>query len=198
MSKEFKRKDLHKKKRLPDKWRKPKGITNKMGLKRKGHRVKVSPGFGTKNSDKATHKSGLKIITITNKEQLKSVNSKLQGIIIGKTGKKKKLEIIEEAEKLKITILNFKIKEYKESAQKFIESKKKEAEEREKKKAAKQEAEKKAEKKKDEKKDDEKKEEPELSEEEKKKQEKEEKDKIITKGKQVQNENTKKIGGQNP
>lgn len=179
MSKEFKRKDLHKKKRLPDKWRKPKGITNKMGLKRKGHRVKVSPGFGTKNSDKGTHnKSGLKIVIITSKEQLKSVNPKLQGIILGKAGKKKKLEIIDEAEKLKITILNFKIKEYKESAEQYLKIKKQEAEEREKKKAAKEEAEKKADKKKEEKK-----EEPELSEEEKKKQEKEEKDKIIIKGK---------------
>lgn len=184
MSKEFKRKDLHKKKRLPDKWRKPKGITNKMGLKRKGHNVKVSPGFGTKKSEKGKHRTGLKIIKITSKEQLKSVNPKTDGIILGKSGKKKKLEIIEEAEKLKITILNFKIKQYKESAEQYLKIKKQEAEEREKKKAAKEEAEKKAEKKKSDKKEDKKEEEKtELSEEDKKKQEKEEMEKIITKGK---------------
>ena len=78
MSKDFKRKDLHKKKRLPDKWRKPKGITNKMGLKRKGHKVKVSPGFGTKNSDKGTHRSGLKIITITHHIHLHQTSYFLQ------------------------------------------------------------------------------------------------------------------------
>ena len=156
MSKKFKRKDAHKKKRLPSKYRKPKGITNKMRLNRKGHKSKVRPGFEKDSKEKGKHKSGLEIITITNKDQLKAVD-----------------------EKLKITILNLKVKEYKENAKKLLANKKKEKEERQAKEAKKKEEAKEVEKKKA---DEEKKEEKEeVAAEDKKKQEQKEMEKIITK-----------------
>ncbi len=187
--KKFVRKDSHKKARINKKWRKPKGITNKRRLNRKGHTPIVKPGYGRKDSERNIHsKTGLRIIRVKNVEDLKNINAKEQGIILPGIGKKKQLEIIVEAEKKNITILNVKAKEYKEKISKQFEEKKKESEEKkqerekqakELEKKAKEEAKKAEEKKKKE--ETSAGEEPELSEEDKKKKEKEEKDKILTK-----------------
>ena len=179
MAKKFIRKDAHKKTRVGTGWRKPKGIQNKKRLQRKGNATKVKPGFGTKTTEKNTTRQGLKIITITTTEELKNINPKTQAIIISKTGKKKKLEIIAEAEKAKITITNFNAARYKENAQKQQEQKEETSKERKKKLEEKARTEKAAEKKKEDKKT----ETTELSDEEKKKHEKEEKDKVLTKAK---------------
>lgn len=171
MARKFIRKDIHKKKRLQEVWRRPKGITNKSRLRRAGHAPCVRPGYGTKASDRGKNKQGLMIISVATIEQLKKINPKTQAALLTGVGKKRKMELISEAEKLKITLINFNSKMYKENAEKFLAEKKKDSE-------------KKKETKKDEealkaKKSEEKKEEQ--SEEEKKKQEKEEKDKILTK-----------------
>lgn len=181
MSKDFIRKDAFKKKRLGQTWRKPKGLQNKKRLQRKGNARKVKPGFGTKNTDRHTTKAGLKIITITTLAQLKEVNPKTHAIIIGKTGMNKKLQLLEEAEKAKITIANLNVKKYKEQAEEKLKEKKQAAKERETKLVDKAKEEAKKEKKAEEKKKEAEK--PKETEEEKKKREKEEKDKLLIKAK---------------
>jgi len=173
--KEFVRSDAHKKSRISKGWRKPKGIQNKKRLNRKNHGKNVVPGYGSPISEKGKHKSGLAIANVSQISELKDINPKTTGIIISKTGKKTKMEIITEAEKLKITVLNLDISKYKESVKKFLEDRKKTVDEK-KKKAAEKKKEKldeKIEKAKEKK--------EELTPEEKKKQEKEEKDKILIK-----------------
>jgi large subunit ribosomal protein L32e len=180
--KKFIRKDANKKKRIANTgWRKPKGITNKKRLNRKGHSANVRPGYGTPNNEKNTQK-GLEIITITNIEQLETVNPKTQCIVIGRAGKQKKLDMIKKAEEKKIFIVNLKVEQFKQEAEKFFKEREKatkqRTEEQKKKEAELKQAEeeKQAEKKKAEIKETE-----EVSPEEQKKQEKQEKDKILTK-----------------
>ncbi len=182
-SKTFKRSDRHKKVRLAPGWRKPKGLQNKKRLQLKNQGLNVSSGYRSANSARYKYKD-LEIVTVLTTESLKTIDKKTQAALIGKTGKKKKLELIAEAEKLGITIVNLNIENYKENAAKFLEDRKKVAKERTKKqeeKAKAEQAEKntvaKAKKEKEEKN----KSETEVSVEEKQKKEKEEKDKILTK-----------------
>lgn len=173
--KTFVRKDAHKKARISNTWRKPKGIQNKKRLNRKNHGINVRPGYCSPVSSRGKHKTGLEIVPVISIESLKSIDPKTQGVLILKTGKKTKMEIIKEAEKLKIQILNLDVAKYKESVEKFLADRKDTATKREKKEAQKK-------KESLDEKVDNKKDEPELSAEEKKKLEKEEKDKILTKG----------------
>jgi large subunit ribosomal protein L32e len=179
----FIRKDIHKKKRLPEKWRKPKGITNKMRLSRKGHLVKVKPGYGKKKDQKGKQSTtGLIAILVKSADQLKGINPKTHAVTIAKLGKKKKLELIAAVEKSGIKITNMDPKKYKEKAATFFSERKEQSKERKEKQKTKSEAEK-TESKKDKDKKTKKEEEPEMSQEEKQKQEKEERDKILTKAK---------------
>ncbi len=169
----FKRQDSHKKKRLKDKWKRPKGLHSKMRLNKKGYRKIVEVGYGNKKTQRSLIEN-LEVVYVNNLGQLKNIDKKKQGIIINSNvGNKKKIEIIKQAEKGKIKILN--IKNPKGFMEKIDEQRKREKEEKEKKGKEKKEK-KKAEKPK--KKEEEK---EEVDEEEKKKQEKKEKDKVLTK-----------------
>ncbi len=143
MAKKFIRKDAHKKKRLSEVWRKPKGITNKMRLKRKGHCACVRPGYGTKATERGKNTQGLFIVTVSNLEELKKVDPKTQSALITNVGRNKKIVMIAEAEKLKITLTNLNSEAFKKNTVKFLSEKKKETAE---KKAEKETAEKEAEK----------------------------------------------------
>ena len=176
--KKFLRRDTHKKKRIPLKWKKPRGIQNKMRLHKKGRPPTVKPGYGTDRDKRNTTRQGLEIVLVMNIEALKKIDAKAQAALLGQMGKRKKLEAIKEAEKLGITLANFNKKTYTEKIEKEKEEKNKTAKQREERKAEKIELAKKAEKEK--KKEDEKEKEKEPTEEEKKKQEKEERDKILT------------------
>ena len=141
----FSRQDSHKKKRLGNKWRKPKGLQSKMRLQKKGYKVSVKTGYGTDKKTKGLIK-GLQKIIINNVKELATIDEKTQGIIISKSvGKKKKVEIIKEAEKKKIKVLSIKSpqdyikqieekrKEVKEAKKEKLEKKKKEVKKKEKK-----------------------------------------------------------------
>jgi large subunit ribosomal protein L32e len=164
----FLRQDSYKKKRLGKSWRKPRGWDSKL-RKRMQRQVIVQPGYGSPASIKGFHISGLEIIHVKTIDDVKRMNPKVHGAIIsGKLGTRKRLEIMTELVKSKITILNInKPEEYIKSKQDMIEARKKEKQVR---------------------KEEPKKEEPKkksiedaLSEEEKKKLEKKEIDKLLTK-----------------
>ncbi|MCF7866544.1 hypothetical protein K9L67_03945 [Candidatus Woesearchaeota archaeon] len=182
--KKFLRKDTHKKARIGKKWKNPKGHQNKKRLHVKGHSATVKAGYGRKLEEKNTNKEGLQIVIITSIEELKRIDPKTQTASIEGLGRKKKIELLDEAKKLNITIQNLNIKRYEETANAKQKERQKAAKIRKEKilekenaaKKAEEKAEKKATKKTDEKPE-------ELVIEEKKKQEKEEKDKILTKAK---------------
>jgi large subunit ribosomal protein L32e len=148
-------------KKLKDKWRKPKGLHNKLRLRKKGKGKVVRIGYGTSNKNK-------EIMLIKNIQELE--NAKKEIIISSGIGLKKKLEIIKKSKEMKLNILNIK------DVDKFVQDKEKmrgeKKEEKTKRKKKKEEKSKKEEIKKKEG----------LSKEDKEKKEKEERKQVLEKG----------------
>jgi large subunit ribosomal protein L32e len=111
-------------KRLKNVWRRPRGIHNKMKRRKKGKGALPTPGYGSPRKEKWKHPSGLYEILVHNVKDLKKVNPKKEvARIASSVGIKKRLEILKEAKKEKIKILNPGIKTLKKSEK---EAKKKE------------------------------------------------------------------------
>lgn len=87
-------------------WRRPKGITNKMRLQEHGHRVIVKKGYGTPKELRGVGKDGKTTVVVSNISDLKSIGKMEKAIISSQVGLKKAINIIEEAKKLKIEIIN--------------------------------------------------------------------------------------------
>ena len=110
----FLRQDTHRVKRLKNKpkWRRPKGMHSKVRRKEKQKGKMPSPGYRTPKRVRGLHPSGLIPVIVNNLEELKSIGKKKEGAIISsRVGKKKKLEMLDYANKHKFTILNVKINE---------------------------------------------------------------------------------------
>ncbi|MCD4666374.1 eL32 family ribosomal protein [archaeon] len=164
-------------KKLEAKWRKPKGLHNKLRLRKAGQ-GKV-PKIGYKKVDsKRGLINGQKYVLVLSFKDLKNIKEK-NIVISSNVGLKNKLKIIEECKKLSLNILNIKnVDEFLTKAEEKMKKKKKISKEKEEKKdKRKKETEKKAE----EKKEDTKKEEKTSEElkEDKEKKEKEEKRKVL-------------------
>ena len=166
-------KDTHKKARVSSKWRKPRGRHSPVRQKHRGRPTMVSVGFGSPKAVKHLHKSGLEKIIIHNITELEKIDSKKQGIMVGRVvGNKKKIAILKLANEKKITILNTKdTKKYLEELEKGFKDRVELKKKRKTEKAAKTKT----------KKPEEKKEKPAEKPEEKKNKEKEIREKTITK-----------------
>jgi len=105
----YKHKRIGKGKKKKVSWRKPKGRDNKMRENRKGKPPIVSIGY---KKGKKT-----KIITIYNIGDLEKVKEK-GVVILGKTGKKKRIEIIKKAKSMDIEFQNLNTKKFLEKSQK--------------------------------------------------------------------------------
>lgn len=92
------------------KWRAPKGRDNKMREKRKGYPVVVSIGYGSEKSmrGKLNEKEP---VTIMNILDLKKIGKDQIGLV-GKVGKKNKIEIVKEAAKMKADLKNVNIESF--------------------------------------------------------------------------------------
>lgn len=106
---------LGKGRRKKQKWRKPKGRDNKMREKRRGYSAVVSIGYKKRESDR------LKPIIVRNLNDLSKVEKK-QTIIIGKVGRKKKIEIVKKAKEMKLSLQNVNVEKF---LNKFLEKKNK-------------------------------------------------------------------------
>jgi len=107
----FVRNDSWKVKRLEDSgWRKPKGLDNKMRIQRKGWPPIVKIGYRKIKIARNLHPSGLIEVLVHNVKDLTNLDKNKHIVrISGKVGKKKRLEIIEAANKLGLKIANAKI-----------------------------------------------------------------------------------------
>ncbi len=136
----FVRQESHRRKRLGTKWRKPKGIHSKLRLHRRGKPSMVSIGYKTPVALQNRDSEGRLPFIVHNLKELKLFNPKENyAILYGKLGNKKRLQILEEAKKLKISFSNIKIDEKIKQIKQKAESKKelkKKREERKKKKEA--------------------------------------------------------------
>src|SRR3989344_5494294 len=103
----FLRKDVLKK-ALGEKWRMPRGKTNKMRRCLRGHRKMVSEGYRSPIAVRDTSATGLKIIRIASLKAMEKIDPKTECILLLNIGDKHKKDILLEAQKRKITITNVK------------------------------------------------------------------------------------------
>jgi large subunit ribosomal protein L32e len=103
----FKSNESWRLKRISDRWRKPKGIDNKMRTNESGWPRVVNVGWGGPAAVRGLHPSGKKEVMVYNVADLATVNPETCVARIGRTvGKKKRIVIVEEAGKLGVRILN--------------------------------------------------------------------------------------------
>ncbi|HDH07376.1 MAG: 50S ribosomal protein L32e [Thermoprotei archaeon] len=103
----FMRMDEWRFKRIGGSWRRPKGLDNKIRLERKGYPARVKIGYRTPKVVRRYHPSGFREVLVYNVKDLEKIDSRKEAIRIASTvGKKKRKEIIEEALKRNIKILN--------------------------------------------------------------------------------------------
>lgn len=152
-----------------------------MRLEKKGHRGPVKVGYGTK-AELRGMKNGLVVTTVYNTKELASFDPKTHGIVVGKVGMKKKIEILEAISKHKFTLLTGDADAKAQELKDAFKNKQKEAAEIKKEREAKQkELEKQAKKAEEEEKKANKESEEEDAAEEQKKAEKKEAEKVLTK-----------------
>jgi large subunit ribosomal protein L32e len=95
--------------RLKENWRRPRGLDHKVRLKYDGWPPGVEAGYRGPRAARGLHPSGFKEALVHNAEELKKVDPKTQVARIAHTvGKRKRVKIIADAKKKKITILNVK------------------------------------------------------------------------------------------
>ena len=143
----FLRQDAHKKDKLADNWRRPKGKDSKMRKGFRGKRRSPSMGFSSPRLVRGFNRDGFKEVLVNNVNELNSVDPKNEMVIVGSIGTKKKVEVLKKCEELKIKISNVKdVKKFLDDVKKKQEDKKKVVKERVEKKKAKEETAKKVKK----------------------------------------------------
>jgi large subunit ribosomal protein L32e len=95
--------------KLKENWRRPRGLDNKMRRKIKGWPPTVSTGYKGPKIARGLHPSGCREVLVHNVKEVSDVDPKTQAIRIAHTvGRKKRAQIIAEAKKRKVFILNAK------------------------------------------------------------------------------------------
>lgn len=93
--------------RIKDHWRRPKGIDNHMRQKRKGWPRTVNIGYGSPKAVRGLHPSGRDEVAVFNVGDLAIIDPETQVARIGGTvGVKKRINILREAERQAISVLN--------------------------------------------------------------------------------------------
>jgi large subunit ribosomal protein L32e len=105
--------------RLKESWRRPRGLDNKMRRKIKGWPPTVNAGYRGPKVARGLHPSGCVEVLVYNAKDLEKVDPENQAARIAHTvGRRKRGNILAEARKRKIRILNLKeVKEVKEAAE---------------------------------------------------------------------------------
>jgi len=94
--------------KLKESWRKPRGLDHKMRRKIKGWPPTVSVGYKGPKDARGLHPSGYREVLVHNIEEISKVDPRSEAARIAHTvGKKKRVQIIAEAKKREVFILNF-------------------------------------------------------------------------------------------
>ena len=95
--------------KLKENWRRPRGLDNKMRRKIKGWPPTVSTGYKGPKIARRLHPSGCWEVLVHNVKEIAAIDPKTQAARIAHTvGNKKRTQIIAEAKKSKVVILNAK------------------------------------------------------------------------------------------
>jgi large subunit ribosomal protein L32e len=100
----FRHKKIGKGRKKKQVWRRPRGRDNKMREKRKGRSPSVSVGYKKQKERKK------EVLVYNLKDLSRAKASDL--VILGKVGKKKKLEIAKKAKEMKIKFQNLNLKKF--------------------------------------------------------------------------------------
>ena len=100
----FIRQDSHKKKKLENKWRRPKGRHSKMRTREKGHSRFASVGYGSPVEVRGLNREGIKEKIVRNVADISGVDNVI--VIASNIGIKKRVLIAQKAKELKIKIGN--------------------------------------------------------------------------------------------
>ena len=104
---DFVRQESWRYKKLAPNWRKPKGKDNKMRKQVSGVPPLVKVGYKGPRKSRGLHPSGYNDILVFNTRDLSKIDPKVEAVRIAHgVGNKKRIDIVTEATKLKIKILN--------------------------------------------------------------------------------------------
>jgi len=106
---EFIQQDYHKKRRLSKKWKRPTGLQSKMRHQFKGYNRRVKQGWRSPVEIRGYHGKGLKVLLVRTLKDIESADKDLGLIIQSSVGLRKKLILLEAAEKKGLTVLNLRI-----------------------------------------------------------------------------------------
>lgn len=90
------------------KWRQPKGQHSKLRRKFRGKGAHPSPGYSSPKAVRGLHASGLKQVEANTLKDLEGLKPAEHGLMLGKVGKKRKVELTKKALELKLKIFNLK------------------------------------------------------------------------------------------
>jgi len=103
----FVREESWRYKRVKEAWRAPHGKTSRVRRSKKGWPAVVKIGYSRPRATRGLHPSGLKTVTIWRPADLLGLDPKLQvGMIAHTVGENKRVQILDEAKKANIRILN--------------------------------------------------------------------------------------------
>lgn len=138
----FTQQDNHKKPKLADKWRRPKGSDSKMRVGLRGYKRSPEIGWGSPKDVRGLSRDGYTQNIINTANEIEGLDPKVDGAIIASNvGKKKKIELVKILVEKKINILNLKNpQDYLKSVEKDLSDKKAVKDKKEKEKSDKQKA----------------------------------------------------------
>jgi large subunit ribosomal protein L32e len=102
----FNRQDNHKKKSVPESWRKPQGHHSRSRLKKKGAAPMPQAGFRTDKDHRGKHPSGYEEVLVHNTSDLEQLEEGEAARIGSTVGGRKREKIIEKADDEDIKVLN--------------------------------------------------------------------------------------------
>ena len=103
----FVREESWRYKRVKEAWRSPKGKTSRVRRSKEGWPPVVKIGYSRPKATRGRHPSGLKEVMVWRPKDLEGIDSKTQAARIAHTvGENKRVQILEDAKKANIRILN--------------------------------------------------------------------------------------------
>jgi large subunit ribosomal protein L32e len=103
----FKRRGIHRKKKLEDVWRRPRGLHNKQRRQFRAKGALPQPGYGSPAAVRGLHPSGYEEVLVFSPNELSAVNPATQAVRIGGSVGNRKREVIQsQALDLGLKVLN--------------------------------------------------------------------------------------------